>query len=244
MSESSSDKEQTQPANDTNLNYWLDSWQNNKIGFHRKIISKLFQSYLIPKLTSSEQKQLCVVFPLCGKTLDMIAVLDNGHRVIGIEGSQTAINAFFNENNISYEIENDESNQCQIYKGTDRPITIYCTDFCSFNKTLPSIDYIWDRGGLVAINPLDREPYRDCLLRMMTREQTQLFLVAINYNDPDYTPPPHILSDDNVNNLFGNECSIELLEVHDETDEFNGRVGRQAIKQIEERIHLVIRKSK
>jgi thiopurine S-methyltransferase len=66
-------------------------------------------------LVSSEQ-QKCVVFSLCGKTLDMKAVLDLGHRVIGIEGSQTAVEAFFNENNIPFEIENDQSNQCQIYK--------------------------------------------------------------------------------------------------------------------------------
>ncbi len=46
----------------------------------------------------------------------MKAVLDLGHRVIGIEGCQTGVEAFFNENNIPFEIENDESNQCQIYK--------------------------------------------------------------------------------------------------------------------------------
>lgn len=46
----------------------------------------------------------------------MKAVLDVGHQVIGIEGSQTAIEAFFNENNIPYEIEKAENNQYQIYK--------------------------------------------------------------------------------------------------------------------------------
>jgi hypothetical protein len=46
----------------------------------------------------------------------MTAVLDTGHRVIGIEGSPTAAEAFFNENNIPYEIEKDESDQYQIYK--------------------------------------------------------------------------------------------------------------------------------
>jgi thiopurine S-methyltransferase len=70
---------------------------------------------LLPKLVSSTPQQ-CVVFPLCGKTLDMKAVLDMGHQVIGIEGSQNGIEEFFNENNIPYEVEKDESNQYQIYK--------------------------------------------------------------------------------------------------------------------------------
>lgn len=70
---------------------------------------------MIPKLTSAKE-QKCVLFPLCGKTLDMKAVLEVGHRVIGIEGSQQGVEAFFAENNIPYEIEKDEANQCQTYK--------------------------------------------------------------------------------------------------------------------------------
>ena len=46
----------------------------------------------------SSKEQQCVVFPLCGKTLDMTGVLDIGHRVIGIEGCQSAIETFFKEN--------------------------------------------------------------------------------------------------------------------------------------------------
>ncbi len=132
MSESS-EEQQKQTSNDTNLSYWNKRWQENRIGFHRTNVNewilhfekstlivflsllRLFKTHLISKLVSSEQQQ-CVAFPLCGKSLDMTAVLDTGHRVIGIEGSQTGIEAFFNENNIPYEIEKDENNQYQIYK--------------------------------------------------------------------------------------------------------------------------------
>ena len=71
----------------------------------------LFKKYLLSKLISSKEQQ-CIVFPLCGKTLDMKAILDLGHRVIGMEVSQMAIEAFFHENKISYEI---EENQCKVY---------------------------------------------------------------------------------------------------------------------------------
>ncbi|UJR33145.1 hypothetical protein I4U23_020602 [Adineta vaga] len=147
----STKREDIQASDNTDLSYWLQSWKANRIGFHRTAVSDLFQSFLIPKLVSAEQ-QKCVVFPLCGKTLDMIAVLDAGHRVIGLEGSTSAVEAFFNENSIPYDIENDENNQCQTYKGNKHPVTIYCTNFFTFNKSLPPIDYIWDRGGLVAVH--------------------------------------------------------------------------------------------
>ncbi len=64
---------------------------------------------------ASNDRQQFVLFPLCGKTVDMKAVLDAKHQVIGIECAQLGIEAFFNENNIQYKIEN-EDNQCQIYK--------------------------------------------------------------------------------------------------------------------------------
>lgn len=70
----------------------------------------------MPKLTFEREQQQCVAFPLCGKTVDMMAVLDAGHCVIGIEGSTTAIETFFKENEIVYEIEKDETGKFSIYK--------------------------------------------------------------------------------------------------------------------------------
>lgn len=68
----------------------------------------LFNKHVLSKL-ANEKKQQSVLFPLCGKTLDMKAVLDLGHKVIGIEGSRTAVEQFFDENHLSYQVktEND-----------------------------------------------------------------------------------------------------------------------------------------
>jgi hypothetical protein len=46
----------------------------------------------------------------------MRAVLDAGHRVIGIEAIDKAVLAFFQENNIAYDIETDGDETCQVYK--------------------------------------------------------------------------------------------------------------------------------
>ena len=39
----------------------------------------------------------------------MKAVLDRGHRVIGVEGSRKAVENFYQENQIAYELETDEN---------------------------------------------------------------------------------------------------------------------------------------
>ncbi|CAF4171768.1 unnamed protein product, partial [Rotaria magnacalcarata] len=78
------------------------------------------------------------------------------HQVIGIECAQLGIESFFQENNIKYNIEN---NECQVYKGIDYPVTIFHDNFLTFNQTLPTIDWIWDRAALVAVNLSDREQF-------------------------------------------------------------------------------------
>jgi thiopurine S-methyltransferase len=129
MSESSNVQQRT--IKDRDLTFWNEQWLANKIGFHRLTVNKYvsiiinlslfalylrhFKNYVLSKITSLEQQQ-CVLFPLCGKTVDMKAVLDAKHKVIGIECVQLGVEGFFEEHNIEHDIEDDENNKCQIYK--------------------------------------------------------------------------------------------------------------------------------
>ena len=68
--------------------FWLESWKNNKIGFHQQAINSHLLSFwqqLNIALTSS------VFVPLCGKSLDLLWLSEQGHNVIGIEISELAI---------------------------------------------------------------------------------------------------------------------------------------------------------
>jgi hypothetical protein len=44
--------------------------------------------------------------------------------------------------------------------------------------------------------------------------------------------------------FVGSKCSIEFLEAHDETEEFNARGPSKTIRFIEERIHLIVENKK
>lgn len=94
------------------------------------VVYRLLKRNLLSELNSAEQQQ-CVAFSLCGKSLDMTGVLEAGHRVIGIEGYQAAIEAFFAENQIPYEIEKEENNQCLIYK-VEKMQESFCLDRYGF----------------------------------------------------------------------------------------------------------------
>ncbi|CAM4781356.1 unnamed protein product [Rotaria magnacalcarata] len=216
MTELNDQAQQQQTPEKKDLTYWNSQWCNNKIGFHRLTVNPDFEKYVLSKIISVEQQQ-SILFPLSGKTVDMKAALDSKHQVIGIECAQL------------------------VYKGIDYPVTIFHDNFLTFNQTLPTIDWIWDRAALVAVNLSDREQYRDNLLRLMTPGHTRLYLVAVCYDDPELTGPPHSVSDEDVISLFGSTCSIELISVNDTTADFIANSHRN-VRLMEEHLHLIIRK--
>ncbi len=74
---------------------------------------RLFNTHLLQTLPPSSKQKCHILFPLCGKSPDMKAIIDVGHHAYGIECVQTAVKAFFQENKILYENDNDT---CQTYK--------------------------------------------------------------------------------------------------------------------------------
>ena len=73
--------------------YWLERWQEGRIGFHRADAN--------PALLLHHQhvfgQTLRVLVPLCGKSLDLEWLVVHGHEVVGIELSELAAQAFFAE---------------------------------------------------------------------------------------------------------------------------------------------------
>ena len=78
---------------------WISRWENNKIGWHADQINRQLIEYL-DQLNPSPRDTIFV--PLCGKTKDMLLLLENQINVIGVEMSSIAAEQFFSENNLSY----------------------------------------------------------------------------------------------------------------------------------------------
>jgi thiopurine S-methyltransferase len=74
--------------------YWLELWQNDEIRFHQHKVNPVLQE-LWPKLNVSPEKGVLV--PLCGKSLDMRWLEQQGHQVWGVELAEKAITAYFEE---------------------------------------------------------------------------------------------------------------------------------------------------
>ena len=78
---------------------WLNRWENNKIGWHAEQINRQLIEYLSELNLAKKDK---IFVPLCGKSLDMIYLLNQGLSIVAVEMSDIAIEQFFNENKIPF----------------------------------------------------------------------------------------------------------------------------------------------
>ena len=74
--------------------FWLERWRDGRTHFHQSRVTPLLQKYW-PSLALPAGSTVLV--PLCGKSLDMLWLAEQRHRVLGVELSELAFTQFFSE---------------------------------------------------------------------------------------------------------------------------------------------------
>ena len=85
--------------------FWHERWQAGQIGFHQQEINAYLINYW-PALGLPADAR--ILAPLCGKSRDMLWLLEQGYRVTGVEVSRIAVEAFFTESGLVPKIEQEE----------------------------------------------------------------------------------------------------------------------------------------
>lgn len=178
-----------------NQKFWRDLWQNNEIGFNQQqphnFLTKYF-SHL--KLKKSDR----IFVPLCGKSIDMIWLVEQGYKVIGIELSLIACKTFFNDNHISYHVTQD--NGFTIFRSKD--ITLLCGDFFKLSKErLGQVEAVYDRAALIALPQDLRKLYVNHLMQLI-EPATLIFLITMQYNQTEMTGPPFSVEQEEISSLY------------------------------------------
>lgn len=160
--------------------FWLERWESNKIGFHQGD----FNVYLTKYWDTFIRNTGDVLVPLCGKSKDMIYLAKCGHKVIGVELSKIAVEAFFKENNIDYDIINED--EFEIFRSEG--ISIYCGDILNMTmESLRNIKYIYDRASMVALPVSIREKYITLIESKIS--QADIFIQTVSFDDSKLGPP-------------------------------------------------------
>lgn len=187
--------------------YWLERWKTeDNPRFHQLSTNPDLQSFL--DAFSFKTGDWALV-PLCGKSLDLIYLLQSGFKVVGVELSKIAIELFFKENNISYELNNG------IYKAKEHPLTIYHQNFFDFESDI-SFSFIYDRACLVALPYQDRKRYAQKILSLADNS-FEIFLVAFEFSNKNFDDgPPFTVLEKEIRELYPSK-KVYLLE--DQTDD-------------------------
>lgn len=184
--------------------FWHARWQADQIGFHQNEINPYLVDFW-PTLQLKRQDRVYV--PLCGKTLDMIWLLDQGHAIVGSEISPIAVEAFFTENRLKPEIRQEAG--CTRWS-CDR-VEILCGDFFDLTTAgIGRIDALYDRAALIALTQAQRTRYA-ARIKELLEPQTPGLLVTLNYEQQQMEGPPFAVSSDEVRNLYREGFSVEQL---------------------------------
>ncbi|XP_026156109.1 probable thiopurine S-methyltransferase [Mastacembelus armatus] len=221
------------------LGEWEERWNEGQIGFHQPHVHQMLESNLDKVLAN--RTRVHFFFPLCGKTVDMKWLADMGHSVVGVEVSEEAIKQFFEENNLTFSVEPVPTIPgAKVYKSSEKNISIYQCDLYNFSSSIEGqFGAIWDRGSLVAINPRDREKYASLIISLMAKDCRYL-VDTLLYNPELYKGPPFFVPDEQVHNLFGNRCDIELLQ---SVDALTDKQKAWGLDYFTENVHLITPKS-
>ncbi|MBK1719512.1 thiopurine S-methyltransferase [Thiocystis violacea] len=209
--------------------FWLDRWQRREIGWHLDEINAHLQEHW-PRLGLERETQVFV--PLCGKTLDLIWLVSQGHRVVGVEISETAVEAFFAEQGLSPRI--TETPPFRRYQMDE--LTLLCGDFFDLEPAhLEGVGGIFDRASLIALPPPMRDRYARHLRRLFPSPIDSL-LITLDYDQEQMSGPPFSVQPDEVGRLFEDRYRIEALANFDALDD-SPNFRRRGLTRLRERVY-------
>ena len=187
--------------------FWHNRWENNLTGFHLNEVNP----HLIANWAALNVKQGSRIFvPLCGKTLDLIWLAEQGYEVVGVELSALAVEAFFSENNLA--VEHSQIGDLQYLKS--EKISIFCGDFFKLTpEILGKIDAVYDRASLIALPPAMRQDYAVKLTELA--QSAPKLLVTLEYEQLKMDGPPFSVSEDEVRALYKANYQVKQLSAQD-----------------------------
>lgn len=211
--------------------FWLERWEREETGFHQNEINP----YLLQYWHELHFVPDSVVFvPLCGKSLDMQWLRKQGYRVLGVELSAIAAQAFFKEN--GYTPHHSASGKFERFEADG--ICILCGDFFDLGKDdLAQVGAVYDRASLIALPPEMRERYARHLVSILPLA-TKILLVTLDYPQQEMSGPPFAVSAAEVEALYREHAGVRLLAQMDVLAQ-NQRFRDRGMSQLQESIFLL-----
>lgn len=202
--------------------FWHEVWQNNDIGFDQDSVNPLLAQH-VKALNLKPGDSVFV--PLCGKSVDMLWLLKQGYKVVGVELSESAVKQFFDALKVEPEIWSEHA----LKRYSAQNIEILVGDFFALTDDIVGpVDAIYDRASLVAL-PLDMRPDYTQHLMAVCNTANQL-LITFEYDQSQQAGPPFSISTEEIKQHYAQHYKISQLDSVDVKGGLKG--GPQANEQV------------
>lgn len=188
--------------------FWLEHWRKGRIGFHRDAPQPLLVKHW-PSLQLASGSRVLV--PLAGKTQDMMWLLEQGHRVLGVELSPLAVEQFLAENRLQAQVH--QSAQGRHFVVDDIEI-IQGDVFALADATLASCDAVYDRAAIVALPATMRARYAREIHGRLPAHCRGL-MISFDYDQNEMDGPPFAVPLEDVIALLGDSWQVTQLQRDD-----------------------------
>jgi len=222
-------------ADSDRVKEWSDRWNVDNIPWHIAEPHPALVKHW--NLASGGRKEMRVLFPLCGASLDLAWLYRQGHTVVGVEGTRKAVEKLFADANLEYDVIKLDSNTSK-FMSTDSRLTVFVTDMFSVtNSLLGTFDAVFDRGSLEALKEEDRDVYLS-IMKSCLRDDFTYLLTGFEYDSSLKEGPPRPLPPNTVNSLFQEFGSVSVLSKEDD----EARKMRWKLSELKIYTYLIKRK--
>jgi thiopurine S-methyltransferase len=141
----------------------------------------------------------------------MLWLKDQGHRVVGVELSEIAVESFCMENGIP--ARRQVRGEFDIYETPE--LRLYRGDFFALTRTdLEDVVAVYDRAALISWTPELRSRYVEHLSALVNA-RTQMLLVTVEYPQAQMAGPPFALMYEEVAQLYLPHFTLHEIDRQD-----------------------------
>lgn len=175
--------------------FWQERWARSQIGFHQEKVNGYLRRHWSALGLANDA---AVLVPLCGKSLDLAWLAEQGHVVIGVELAERAVQDFFVERDVQPHV--SQQGAFKVYQAG--ALRILCGDFFALSHAdVADCQAFYDRAALIALPAEMRERYA-AHLQAILPETCQGLLVTLVYDQQRMDGPPFSVEDAEVEQRF------------------------------------------
>jgi thiopurine S-methyltransferase len=184
--------------------FWQERWRAGQTGFHQSAVEPNLLNHWMGLNLPPESR---VYVPLCGKSLDLIWLAQQAHRVIGVELSAVAVEGFYLENGVRAR----RRSTATFDEFEHKAIRILQGDiFAICAKDIGTFAAVYDRAALISWAPELRQRYANHMTAL-SLPGTITLLLALEYPQQQAAGPPFSVTAEDIYTLYGAHHEIEAL---------------------------------